>query len=197
LPYEKLDDAAALLTQALANFPPFQLKFSGFSSFPHGTVWLSPTATPSSAVVDLQALLERTFPLCDDLGKHSESGFTPHLTVGQAGKGPKNIQKLTTTFEKDWSPIEFTVSEIYIIQREAETPFRVAHAIPLGSGVSSSSGTVTSFPSSHISSSSASTSVSSSEISSTPATGIPLSDIGSSGEQGKGSSGKWFWANES
>jgi hypothetical protein len=34
-------------------------------------------------VNEVQALLEKAVPICDDLSTMSSEGFTPHLTVGQ------------------------------------------------------------------------------------------------------------------
>jgi 2'-5' RNA ligase len=62
----------------------FQITLKTFHCFQHSkqncTVWLSPE--PADALTDLQTLLWKTFPDCNDV-RHFSGGFTPHLSIGQ------------------------------------------------------------------------------------------------------------------
>jgi len=82
-------------------------------------------------VHSLQVALEKAFPYCNDLSQIGESGFNPHLSVGQF---PKNeVKKFMTNFQDNWKPIEFTVSEVFLINRgDFDSPFKVYYRVPFG-----------------------------------------------------------------
>ena len=101
-----------------------------FNSFSHGTVFLHPEIEGGQLpILELQTALERSFPFCDDLGKKSKEGFTPHLTVGQ---WPKNeLKKAAQSLQDDWHVIKFDVKEVYMIARDGfEDPFRIVYRVP-------------------------------------------------------------------
>eukprot|EP01127_Copromyxa_protea_P018890 TRINITY_DN6030_c0_g1_i2.p1 TRINITY_DN6030_c0_g1~~TRINITY_DN6030_c0_g1_i2.p1 ORF type:complete len:254 (-),score=35.47 TRINITY_DN6030_c0_g1_i2:49-810(-) len=60
----------------------------------------------------------------------SETGFTPHITVGQATEvvRTRNMEN----FRKEYQPIKWTVTEVCLIAREGDQPFEVKYTIPLG-----------------------------------------------------------------
>jgi len=71
------------------------------------------------------------FPFCNDLDVKGEKGFQPHLTVGQfqtesQAKSFIKIQKQT------WSPMSFTVNEIFLIKCTKHNPFQVSFTIQVG-----------------------------------------------------------------
>ena len=78
----------------------------------------------------LQGILQAVFPAYDEQSRFP-TGFTPHLSVGQASS-PRGRQ-LLETLQASWQPVQFTLTAIALIWREADGPFEVAHAIPLGS----------------------------------------------------------------
>jgi hypothetical protein len=102
-----------------------------FRAFTHAfgkaTIWLAPE--PGHTFVTLQATLRAAFPAYDDQSRFP-TGFTPHLSVGQAS--PRGRQQLLETLQASWQPVQFTLTAIALIWREADGPFRIAHVIPLG-----------------------------------------------------------------
>jgi 2'-5' RNA ligase len=109
----------------------FQVTLATFQAFTHAfgkaTIWLAPE--PRHAFVVLQAALQAAFPTYDDQSRFS-TGFTPHLSVGQAS--PRGRQQLMETLQASWQPVQFTLTAMALIWRETDGPFEIAHVIPLG-----------------------------------------------------------------
>jgi len=135
VPESEFENARAKLINALSGFAPFTMTLNTFSFFKQGlgsTVHLNPVTNPPNALQDLQAILVKEFPHCNDLSQISADGFHPHLTVGQwlsQDATTKAIKNISNT----WNPITITVSEIYLISRSAVSPFEIKFTIPLGS----------------------------------------------------------------
>lgn len=111
MPEKDFDQWTPKLTEALKVFPAFQLTFAKVGCFTHGasnTLFLEPD--PASVVIlkKIQAQLELTVPICNDLSKIGAHGFAPHLTLGQwSGPAAKTaIANLNST----WKPITFVVN---------------------------------------------------------------------------------------
>eukprot|EP00054_Salpingoeca_dolichothecata_P004430 m.30580 g.30580 ORF g.30580 m.30580 type:complete len:431 (-) comp14595_c0_seq1:49-1341(-) len=118
------------LAEVLKKVPSFRLRFEFCDSFDHGkksTVWLKPVCRPASALVQLQRILEETFPDCTELS--SRGGFTPHLTIGKVSKG--GVSKFVSKVNNSWKRVEFEVREIAMISRKDNSPFKIRHRIPL------------------------------------------------------------------
>eukprot|EP00026_Physarum_polycephalum_P017454 Phypoly_transcript_18682.p1 GENE.Phypoly_transcript_18682~~Phypoly_transcript_18682.p1 ORF type:complete len:183 (+),score=20.16 Phypoly_transcript_18682:168-716(+) len=133
LDYDSLEGAADKLQKALSEVQPFHVTLNSFCHFDHAkncVVWLDPVSDRQNAVKDLQSKVEATFPMCDDQGKKSDHGYTPHLTLGQFPK--KDISQTKAKFAGTWKPIEFDVTSVYIIRRGKDTPFEIAHEVKLG-----------------------------------------------------------------
>lgn len=132
MPRAQCGEALPALTQAGRSIAPFQVTLATFRSFTHAfgkaTIWLEPE--PRHALVTLQAALQAVFPAYDEQSRFA-AGFTPHLSVGQAAS-PAARQRVLSGLQAAWQPVQFTLTTIMLIWREAEGPFEVAHAIPLG-----------------------------------------------------------------
>ena len=132
VPHEQFGEALPGLTQAGRHIAPFQVTLATFRSFSHAfgkvTIWLEPE--PRHALVTLQAALQAVCPAYDAQSRFA-AGFTPHLSVGQAAS-PAARQQLLSVLQAAWQPVQFTLTAIMLIWREAEGPFEVAQAIPLG-----------------------------------------------------------------
>lgn len=130
-PAEQFEEAARRLAGVCSGIAPFPLALAAFRSFMHGpesfTIWLAPE--PPEPVRLLQAALQAEFPDCDEVSRFP-SGFTPHLSVGQA-PSEEALARLLGTLRSGWEPIGFEVSEIALLRREAEGPFRIERTIPL------------------------------------------------------------------
>ncbi len=150
-------DAAHTIQERLADIPPFKVAFSkqAFNNFSHRkncTLWLKPLQVDEDAVVDttegaaaaaaetlpshptvmkIQQRLVEMFPEYTDQSRIRDTGFQPHLSLGQFK--PKVIQNVTANFQASWTDIEFEVKEIYIISRaNFDDPFHIRHTVPLG-----------------------------------------------------------------
>jgi 2'-5' RNA ligase len=124
-PRAEFDEVAAALTSL--GVPPFDVSLATFRFFSHyewsHTVWLDPQ--PAEPWKRLHEALLSRFPDCDDSSKY-ESGFTPHLSVGQS-KSPE----LASELQRGWRPIAWRVNEIALIAREERRPFEMVRTIPL------------------------------------------------------------------
>jgi 2'-5' RNA ligase len=115
----------------------FQITLKTFHCFQHSkqncTVWLSPE--PADALTDLQTLLWKTFPDCNDV-RHFSGGFTPHLSIGQV-HGKNSAARLIERLARKWDPLQYRVSEFHVIWR-GEPPddiFRVAQSFRFSNGM--------------------------------------------------------------
>jgi 2'-5' RNA ligase len=91
------------------------------------TLWLAPE--PREALVALHSRLQAAFPYHDDLGRFPH-GFTPHLSTGQADS-PAVLQRLLPELQAAWQPVQFDLTAVAVLHREADRPFHVAHWLPL------------------------------------------------------------------
>jgi len=135
VPEDEFAQAAEAVANVLKQIQPFEVIFDSFQYFQHAkscTLYLQPTS--KDQIKHLQSLLEKTFPLCNDLSNKSDSGFTPHLSVGQWNS--KEIGRAKQNFTQSTLPkiTPFTASSIDIISRQGDTPFVVQYSISLGTG---------------------------------------------------------------
>jgi RNA 2',3'-cyclic 3'-phosphodiesterase len=133
MPCEHFDEALPGLKEVGKQNAAFQVTLATFRAFTHAfgkaTIWLAPE--PCHVFIALQAALQAAFPAYDEQSRFP-TGFTPHLSVGQASS-PRGRQQLLETLQASWQPVQCTLTAIALIWREADGPFEVAHAIPLGS----------------------------------------------------------------
>lgn len=131
-PREQFGEIEPLLREALAEIPPFEADLREVRSFQHSahshTMWIAPE--PEAAFRELQSVLQAKVPDCDDVTKY-ESGFTPHLSVGQS-HGPPELTRRLADVRASWAPQRVPVREVALIARIGETPFFVDRVIPLG-----------------------------------------------------------------
>ena len=132
MPREQFGEALSGLKEVGRQSAALQVTLTTFRAFTHAfgkaTIWLAPE--PRQALVTLQAALQAAFPAYNEQSRFS-TGFTPHLSVGQASS-PHGRQHLLEALQASWQPVQFTLTAIALIWREADGPFEVAHAIPLG-----------------------------------------------------------------
>ncbi|AFY57962.1 poly(A) polymerase [Rivularia sp. PCC 7116] len=134
LPESYFDEAAEIITSAVAQIQPFTVNLNNFETFTHrksSTAWLHPIAQPETALHQLQALLQSLFPQCNEQSRKSDAGFTPHLSVGQFSTPEEAFAKLP-----QWHPRSFTVKSIALISRRGNEAFEVRRIIDLGAEAS-------------------------------------------------------------
>jgi 2'-5' RNA ligase len=128
--------AVPRLVTACAEITPFEVTLAEIRIFQHSsrkaTLWLAPE--PRENLVQLQATLQATCSDCDDLCRFG-AGFTPHLSIGQAGSA-KEARHFQNAWQRTWEPIRFECSAVALLQREHATPFKIEQQIPLATGSS-------------------------------------------------------------
>uniref|UniRef100_A0A6B2LDA7 RRM domain-containing protein n=1 Tax=Arcella intermedia TaxID=1963864 RepID=A0A6B2LDA7_9EUKA len=134
---ETFETSAKLISEALKQIPPFEITLESFQNFQHGNscvMYLQPK--PTDQIKHLQSLLVQAFPFCDDLSKKSESGFTPHLTVGQWSAREITAKKaaFTSTHLPEIKSRPFVAESVFLISRQGDVPFEVHYAVDLGTG---------------------------------------------------------------
>ncbi len=133
-PPEEFDALAGPLAEACRGIAPFAVTLGEFRWFAHGgrtfTLWLAPE--PAAAVVALQAAVQAVTPDCDDAARFAH-GFTPHLSVGQAG-GSRRRDEILAEVRAWWQPLHFAADALSLIRRgdPPDDIFRVERTIPLG-----------------------------------------------------------------
>lgn len=130
LPDNYFAQAVELITPELEKLSPFTVSFAEYDTFQHRsscTAWLRPIMEPENALQELQAILAKLFPQCNEQSQKSANGFTPHLSVGQFANREEALEKLPK-----WHKLSFTVDAIALISRDGNQPFTVKHWIKLG-----------------------------------------------------------------
>lgn len=133
-PFRPAERSAAVLpclADAFAKVTPSTVTLSEFRHFAHpsgrATLWLAPK--PREELVRLQESLQAAYPECDDLSRFA-AGFTPHLSVGQAGS-VREAHRLLDAWQAAWTPIRFELSSVAVLKREQTTPFEVVRSVLL------------------------------------------------------------------
>lgn len=83
---------------------------------------------PANAISDLQRAIETVLPEYNDLVLKNESGFAPHLTLGQFDK--EGIEETVAKIQSQWTPIDWDVKELYMVSRNGDVPFEVRMTLP-------------------------------------------------------------------
>jgi 2'-5' RNA ligase len=130
-PPERVDEVFSGLVDACAKVVPFVVSLAEFRFFVHpsgrATLWLAPD--PGEELARLQEALEVACPGCDDLSRFA-AGFTPHLSVGQAGS-VQEARRLREYWQGKWEAIRFEVAAVRMLRREKDGPFEIERAVPL------------------------------------------------------------------
>lgn len=131
VPNDDFPRAATQLAPVLKNIKPFNIKLSKIGSYQSktgATVYAVPETTPANAINDLQRALETVLPEYNDLVLKNESGFPPHLTLGQFDK--EGIEETVAKIQAQWTPIDYDVKELYMVSRNGDVPFEVRLTLP-------------------------------------------------------------------
>lgn len=122
------------LQGACQSVRPFEVELGGLRWFRHRelghTIWTAPQ--PRQALVELQRVLLRAVPDCDDLN-HFAQGFEPHLSLGQV-QTRGGLEKVLAQLQAQWRPIHFRVDRVSLIARgdPPKDQFRVVEEWSLG-----------------------------------------------------------------
>lgn len=128
---DRLDEERQRLAEACAQVAAFELTLDTFRYFKHSSnrasVWLDPQPRPPLEA--LYAALVAAYPHLDT-SHYFESGFTPHLSVGQT-KTLVLGRRLADELNKTWQPIAFQVDALTVIKRTLTDPFETAYRVDL------------------------------------------------------------------
>jgi 2'-5' RNA ligase len=121
------------LRRACGPVEPFEVELAEIRCFRrrHDCVmWLAPE--PAEVIRALQEALWKVVPDCDDV-RAFKDGFTPHLSVGQAGR--RELDDLMAGLQSRWRPVRFRAGEVSLIHRgrPPDDVFAVDRKITLGS----------------------------------------------------------------
>ncbi|KAA3619426.1 MAG: 2'-5' RNA ligase family protein [Calditrichaeota bacterium] len=119
-PFRKLPEHPLLkkhFEEQLFSFTTFEIHLKSVQYFMHKssgfTIWLDPEPSPS--IIQLQAEIQQIVPDCNDVHLFP-AGFHPHLTIA-SGKGVEQFSLLLNAIKKQWKPLSFKVSNIYLLHR--------------------------------------------------------------------------------
>lgn len=126
---EHINSVSEKLQSIFKDVKPFEISFDRFESFSRkkdATVHLIPECDENQ-INTIHEMIQLTLGLTPD-----PRGYQPHMTIGQFNKAElsKCMEQLSDEFEGH----EFTYmcKEIYIIEREDNTPFSIKKIIKLG-----------------------------------------------------------------
>jgi 2'-5' RNA ligase len=131
-PESRTEEVEPLLREIAAGSEPFEFQLGEIEIFEHGrdlhSIWIAPEPR-----VEIDALHERAralFPDCLDVTRH-ESGFTPHLSVGQA-RGDGELDRVLADVRRRWRPLSVRVDRISWVVRRPAGSFVTRTAVVFG-----------------------------------------------------------------
>jgi len=127
-------DAKNKLRDVLKNIEPFEICFANFDLFKNNystTLYLAPESE-----VEINLLYKELIATLPWNIVQKQNNFEPHIGVGFF-KGKKNdAEFLQQKYQADWTPLKFTVQEIYFLRRRSQdSPWEIEEIVPLGEKV--------------------------------------------------------------
>ncbi|MEU4766530.1 RNA repair domain-containing protein [Actinosynnema sp. NPDC023794] len=118
VPEADFDRAVPLLSEAVAEVPPFPVLVDGVREFGPDVVWLDPAAAGATPWTALHDAVRRRFPAC-----RTRDDFTPHLTVGGSRQAAEGVGARSDR-----------VDEVVVLSRRGDGPMLPRAAVALGTG---------------------------------------------------------------
>ena len=123
-------DAKNKLRDVLKNIEPFEICFANFDLFKNNystTLYLAPESE-----VEINLLYKELIATLPWNIVQKQNNFEPHIGVGFF-KGKKNdAEFLQKKYQADWTPLKFTVQEIYFLRRRSQdSPWEIVEIVPL------------------------------------------------------------------
>ena len=127
-------DAKNKLRDVLKNIEPFEICEANFDLFKNNystTLYLAPESE-----VEINLLYKELIATLPWNIVQKQNNFEPHIGVGFF-KGKKNdAEFLQKKYQADWTPLKFTVQEIYFLRRRSQdSPWEIEEIVPLGEKV--------------------------------------------------------------
>ena len=124
-------EVKAKLREALKGIEPFQISFANFECFENEY-----STTLYLALESREEITELHKTLTDALSPFisiRKNYFEPHIGVGFFRDANKEAKILREKYQAIWTPLEFTVGEIYFLRRKSnDSPWEVEEFVTLG-----------------------------------------------------------------
>lgn len=128
---DRLDEERDRLAEASAAVGAWEVTLARFRYFKHSSnrasLWLDPQ--PREPLEALYAALMAQYPHLD-ITHRFETGFTPHLSVGQT-KTLVLGRHLADELNETWQPITFRADALTVLRRTSNDPFELAYRVDL------------------------------------------------------------------
>ena len=119
------------IREALKGIEPFEINFANFEVFKNNyssTLYLAPQS--EKEITQLYNTLIAALPMSII---QKQNNFEPHIGVGYFKDKKDNVDVLQKNYQSNWTPLKFTVQEVYFLRRRSqESPWEVEEIIPLG-----------------------------------------------------------------
>jgi 2'-5' RNA ligase len=127
--YHRLEDAKRILHEKLQHIQPFRVDLNRLEIFYNSTsftLYIVPETNPPNILQTVYDICAENFPQC------TKNGFDPHIGIGYF-KNKREAEACLRRYQASWSPMSFTVQEIYFNTRTSqESDFEIRTVVPLG-----------------------------------------------------------------
>ena len=127
-------DAKNKLRDVLKNIEPFEICFANFDLFKNNystTLYLAPESE-----VEINLLYKELIATLPWNIVQKQNNFEPHIGVGFFNGKKNDAEFLQKKYQADWTPLKFTVQEIYFLRRRSQdSPWEIEEIVPLGEKV--------------------------------------------------------------
>jgi len=125
-------EAKTKIREVLKSIEPFEINFAKFELFKNNsstTLYLAPQST--TEITQLYEAIKLALPM---LIAQEQKNFEPHIGVGFFKGSKKNDASiLQKKYQSNWTPLKFTVQEVYFLRRMNQTsPWEVEEIVSLG-----------------------------------------------------------------
>ena len=124
-------EAKQKIREAIKSIEPFEINFAKFEIFKNqysSTLYLAP-----ESVKELTEVYNALMGVLPSNISQKQNKFEPHIDVGFF-KGKKNeAEILQQKYQANWTPLKFTVQEIYFLRRKSQdSPWEIEEIVSLG-----------------------------------------------------------------
>ena len=124
-------EAKQKIREEIKNIEPFEINFAKFEIFKNqysSTLYLAP-----ESVKELTEVYNALMGVLPSNISQRQNKFEPHIGVGFF-KGKKNeAEILQQKYQSNWTPLKFTVQEIYFLRRKSQdSPWEIEEIVSLG-----------------------------------------------------------------
>lgn len=125
-------EAKEKIRESLKNIEPFEINFANFEVFKNNfseTLYLAPEST-----TELNELYNAIMSVLPESISKKQNHFEAHIGVGFfKGKNKEEADVLQKKYQSIWTPLKFTVQEIYFLRRKSQdSPWEVEDIVSLG-----------------------------------------------------------------